>query len=73
MIEHRYGHAADEQAGDLAGHQGNGQALEDRVGEDDCGNHRIQTPSSAGACESLANLIPGNLVFVGHIIGIVEQ
>jgi hypothetical protein len=32
-IEHRHGHAADEQARDFAGHEGDGEAFEDRVGE----------------------------------------
>lgn len=34
-IEHRYRHAADEQRGDLASHQGNGESLENGVGEND--------------------------------------
>ena len=30
-VEHGHRHAADEQAGDFTGHQGNGEALEDGV------------------------------------------
>ena len=34
IVEDRHGHAADEQAGDFTGHEGDGQPLEDRIGQD---------------------------------------
>ena len=35
VVKNRYSHAADEEGGDFASHQRNGQALKDRIGEND--------------------------------------